>query len=418
MKKGPGHIIEQRRSPVTRRLRERLAFWALVLGFAGLPAALLLGWAALGLALLGFASFTFLGRAGVRERLPELPAPASGLRSAALIACDEAMLGLMQIRADVPGDAEVGQVARELELGIRLRRSAPDPFERQPPPLRDPELAPLAFRGERFAELRGESGWAPAAGEPGLERWLARDANRELRAALLRHPGAPRPWLICVHGYRMGQPGLNLRLFDPLRLYRGLGLNLLVPVLPLHGSRRAGARSGDLFLDGRLVDTHHALRQSVWDLRRLIGWAREQGPAVGVYGVSLGALPSALLAALEPELDLILLGTPLADVTDALWHHAPPDRLHAFAASGVTRELAEQWFEPVAALTQAPKLPPERLAIYAATGDRIVPPHHAARLWEHWSRPPLQWLDGGHLTFFSDKRFRSFEARALSQLWD
>jgi hypothetical protein len=235
---------------------------------------------------------------------------------------------------------------------------------------------------------------------------------------VLRHPGAPRPWLICVHGYRMGQPGLNLRLFDPLRLYRGLGLNLLAPVLPLHGSRRAGARSGDLFLDGRLVDTHHALRQAVWDLRRLIGWAREQGaPAVGVYGVSLGALPSGLLAALEPELDLILLGMPLADVTDALWRHAPPDRLRAFEAHGVTRELVSRWLEPVTALTHSPKLPPERLAIYAATGDRIVPPDHAARLWEHWGRPVLQWLEGGHLTFLADRRFKSFEAESLSRLW-
>jgi hypothetical protein len=400
------------------RSRERAALWALLLVLAGAPAALLLGWSALAVSALGLAAFTWLGFVAAREHSAELPAPRTRLRNAARVACDEAMLGLMQVRVDLPGDAEIGRVARELEVGLASRAAGPAPFELRPPPLRGVELVPLRFRGERFDELRGESGWAPAGADPGRERWLARDSNRFVRAALLRHPGPPRPWLICMHGYRMGQPGLNLRLFDPLRLYRGLGLNLLVPVLPLHGARSAGARSGDLFLDGRLVETHHAICQSVWDLRRLIGWAREQGaPAVGVYGVSLGALPAAMMASLEPELALILIGVPLADVVDALWRHAPPERLRAFEASGVTRALAEEWLAPLTALGHAPKLPPERLALFAATGDRIVPPHHAAQLWEHWGRPRLQWLDGGHLTFFSDPRFRRFEAETLARLW-
>jgi hypothetical protein len=405
---------------MSRQGREKLTFWALLLGLASLPAALLLGWLALPVAALGFGGFTLAGLVALRERSNGVPALAPRLRNAACVACDEAMLGLMQLRNDAPRDSELEPLRIELERALERERdpaSASDPLERRPPPLVDPQTALLSCRGQQLLELRAESGWAPASDEPGWERWVAHAANRELRAVLLRHPGPERPWLICLHGYRMGQPGLNLRLFDPLRLHRALGLNLLVPVLPLHGARRAGPRSGDLFLDGHFIETRHALCQSVWDLRRLVGWARAQGaPAVGVYGVSLGALCAALLASVEPELDLLLLGTPLADVADVLWRHAPRERLRSMERAGLSREKAEEWLAPVTPLARAPKLPPERVAIYAATGDRIVPPAHALRLQERWGHPRLEWLDGGHLTVFSDARFRRVEADALAPL--
>jgi hypothetical protein len=427
-----------------RHTRERLAFWALVLGLASLPAALLVGWIALGAALVGLGGFAAAGALALREparsawegamrsegrepHAPHSPGIASpstarpslaAVRLSACVACDEAMLGWMQVRARVPTEDAIASLARELERGLALDEAGVDPLERRPPPLAGAELHSFRFRGERFAELRAQSGWTPAPGAPGWERWAACDEHRTLCAAVLRHPGAPRPWLICLHGYRMGEADLNLRLFDPLRLYRALGLNLLVPVLPLHGVRRIGRRSGDYFLDGRLVETRHALCQSVWELRSLIGWARAEGaPAVGLYGVSLGAMPAALAAALEPDLDLVLLGVPLADVSDALWRHAPAKSLRAHESAGVTRALVQKWLEPVDPLARPPKLAPERLALYAARGDRIAPPHHATRLWQHWGRPSLEWLDAGHLTFFSDPRFKHFEAAVLSRLW-
>jgi pimeloyl-ACP methyl ester carboxylesterase len=135
-----------------------------------------------------------------------------------------------------------------------------------------------------------------------------------------------------------------------------------------------------------------------------------------VYGVSLGALAGALLASVEPELDLLLLGVPLTDVADVLWRHAPPDRLRAMESAGLSRARVEECLAPVSPLARAPKLAPERIALYAASGDRIVPPQHAARLRERWGYPRLEWLEGGHLTFFSDPRFRRIEAEALAPL--
>ena len=98
-----------------------------------------------------------------------------------------------------------------------------------------------------------------APGEPGRERWLARAANRTAHAWVLRHAGPPRPWLVCIHGYQMGcAADRSARLPARDGFHRRLGLNLLVPTLPLHGPRKIGRRSGDGFLAGDLLDTLHA----------------------------------------------------------------------------------------------------------------------------------------------------------------
>src|SRR3546814_4593895 len=63
-----------------------------------------------------------------------------------------------------------------------------------------------------------------------------------------------------------------------------------LPVLPLHGPRSTGWRSGDHYLDGDMTDLVYAESQALWDLRRTLAWLRanESGARVGVYGISLG----------------------------------------------------------------------------------------------------------------------------------
>ena len=91
---------------------------------------------------------------------------------------------------------------------------------------------------------------------------------------------------------------LDLRAFG--HYHKILGLNVLIPVLPLHGPRRIGRRSGDGFLGGEVLDTVHAETQAIWDIRRMIGWLRGQGAlSVGATGLSLGGYTTALLAGIE-----------------------------------------------------------------------------------------------------------------------
>lgn len=43
------------------------------------------------------------------------------------------------------------------------------------------------------------------------------------------------------------------------------------------------------------------------------------------------------------------------------------------------------------------RLPRERRFVYGAVGDRLVTPEQALALWEHWERPAIHWLQGGHI---------------------
>ena len=69
----------------------------------------------------------------------------------------------------------------------------------------------------------------------------------------------------------MGTLNKSLMRFQPEYLHEELGLNLLMPVLPLHGPRDTGLISGERTLSGDVMDTLHTGEQAIWDLRRLSG---------------------------------------------------------------------------------------------------------------------------------------------------
>ena len=75
------------------------------------------------------------------------------------------------------------------------------------------------------------------------KRWLSYTANDREYALMLRHK-EPRPWLVCVHGAEMGRAALDLTLFRAWHLHEDLGLNVVLPVLPMHGPRATGTAEG------------------------------------------------------------------------------------------------------------------------------------------------------------------------------
>jgi dienelactone hydrolase len=389
---------------------------ALPLGVAAGPATMLL------LLALSAAALAAAGTLSLRATpaVAGVPEPAPSLRLSAEVAGDDALLALFDLALPASSEAEAARHARELReaderFAARGFFEKPASFHAAPPPFAT--VASEKSRAARidFERLRCESGYEPHPEEPGRERWLAYAPVRDAHAWLLRNPEPGRPWLVCIHGYRMGLPWIDLPLFRAERL-RARGLNVLLPVLPLHGPRRIGRISGDGFFGADVLDMLHAEAQALWDLRRWLGWIRVQGGArVGVYGLSLGGYNAALLAGFEPELACVVAGIPATSLEALVYEHGPRQLLRAAEAQGFSRAAAERVLSLVSPLALAPQVPKERRFIFAGSADQLVPPPHVAALVQHWGEPCVAWYEGAHLGFGLHEGARRLLADALRE---
>lgn len=291
----------------------------------------------------------------------------------------------------------------------------PSTFFAVPPQLTHPELQQHRFRSLPYEWCRFESGYEPHRGEPGRDRWLDHQGNRTAHAWLLRHPD-PRPWLLCVHGAAMGKAMIDLICFRAAWLHHKLGLNVALTVLPGHGPRLAHGGSAARFPGADVLDTIHGFSQAVWDARRLLTWIRSQGDdPVGVKGLSLGTYPTALMAALEPDLACVIAGVPVADYHELVVRNSPPSRKGRDSAAHLD-DMAWQAHRVVCPLSMPPRVDHGRRFIYAGLADRMVHPRwHALRLWAHWDRPRIHWYEGSHVGFYTARSVPGFVRHALVQ---
>ena len=336
----------------------------------------------------------------------DIPTPQMSPVLALRAALDNIIVGVfVSVPKIVQGESEVRRVAEELDGALAAFESNgwdenPDALVEAPPALDNPSIIERTFVGHKLEALRFESGYEPHPSLPGGERWLSYSNNRDARAMVFRHKDdKPRPWLICIHGYQMGMPFLDLNLFEPKFLHEKLGCNLILPLLPLHGGRKIRLVSGDGYFNGDVLDTFNAVRQSQWDIRRLISWARLQGAEkIGAIGYSLGGYNTALLSTLE-ELDLAIPAIPLTDIPDIFWFHGPRQILDAIGVVGATKERAKQLMAPLSPLVRESKVALPNRHIIGGLADEIIPPAHVNMLEEHWNTGRVTWFEGSHLAF-------------------
>lgn len=334
------------------------------------------------------------------------------------VALDEVVLAVIRHRqAAAPGHLVPDDVTAEIASAAALFDDRgwlqlPATYHRQPPPLRTGDITVVRpqARAHRHDTVTFRSGFRPRAAEPGSKRFPDAVHNDTVVVRLLRHARRPEaPWVVCLHGFGMGTSRFDLTTLWATRLHRRLGFNVAVPVAPLHGPRRTADDIQLLSLD--LLSTLHGITQAIWDVRRLIGWIRDNGGSrVGVYGLSLGGYLAALLAGIE-ELDAVVAGVPFADVLGLMAHHGPPpeylDAMRSAAAARVLRVV-----NPVAI---GPAVPPQRLAILAARGDRLIPGEQTLALWREWDRTAIHWVNGGHVGYTWSREGRRFAVGRLGR---
>jgi dienelactone hydrolase len=264
-------------------------------------------------------------------------------------------------------------------------------------------------RGWSYDHLSFASGYEPPEGEPGRERYLSYAPLRTGHAWVMRQKSEGRPWLICIHGYQMGVPLVDFGAFRPEWLHRKHGLNLVLPVLPMHGPRKIRRISGDGMLAGDLMDTVHAFAQAAWDLRRVVSWVRAQGATqIGVFGLSLGGYSTALLSCFEDDLACAVAGIPATDFARLSWRHGPPDSLRRAEELGVGLNETLDLKRVISPLALEPKVPHERRYIFGGSADQLVPPDQVRDLWRHWGKPKMHWYPGAHVTFGAHPSVRRF----------
>src|SRR5581483_2263836 len=218
----------------------------------------------------------------------DVPAPRRSVGLALKIALDEVFFATEVVTANIVSTADRTRIRDEMAAALTLYEeegwlAEPAAYHRTPPAAALEEVGAARARGVRFRHLRFPSEYEPHPAEPGRARWLGHVANQTAHAWVLEHDGPPRPWLVCVPAYRMGHPLVDFTGFPAAWFHHRRGLNVVIPVLPLHGPRKSGWRSGDGFFSGDYVDTVHWQAQAVWDVRRLIAALRLRGaPAVGV----------------------------------------------------------------------------------------------------------------------------------------
>jgi len=352
-----------------------------------------------------------------------VPRPRPTVTLAAKVAVDEMILGFEQFQSTslaLDGTIErvIDEVDRTHDFFAREGfLEKPEAYHVSPPDLIDPEIRHREVAGRTFEVLRFESGYAPAVGEPGRARWLGYDACRDAWAYVLRHDGPPRPWLIATNGFRMGYARLDIGLFE--RFFRergGLGLNVLIPVLPLHGPRRLGWHSGSGFLGLDVIDTLHAETQAIWDMRRLLSWIQGQGAeAVGAFGLSLGGYTTALFASLAEGLSCAVAGIPVTDLRRILERHGSPHQMRYARTLGYDFDRIGEVLRVISPLELAPRVPREGRMIFAATADRLVPPDQILDLWRHWEEPEIVWYEGTHVSFMNESVVWAGVDRTLGQ---
>ena len=333
----------------------------------------------------------------------------------AQIALDEAVLAVIRNRQPKPRMlVSADRTAIELMHASAVFDqqgwlTTPTAYHREPPPLRDTDIVSLRTRSwpQRHETMTFTSEFHPRNIEPGAERWDRNGRNGTVLVRLLRHRDTAAPWVVCLHGFGMGASSFDLTVLWAKHLHRQFGLNVAVPVLPCHGPRRSPGDSQLLSLD--LAATLHGISQAIWDVRRLVRWIRDTtGAPVALYGLSLGGYLASLLAGIE-RLDSVVAGIPFTDIPGLMMHHHPPARYEDIVRSASARDV----FSVVSPIGVPPLLGPDRLAIFAARGDRLIPSEHPIALRDAWQSCPLHWYNGGHTGFAWSRAARDFVGERL-----
>ncbi len=194
--------------------------------------------------------------------------------------------------------------------------------------------------------------------------------------------------------------------FDLARLFcralAGKNVNALFLKMPYYGERQQpGVDTRMISADPEL--TVKGMTQAVKDIRRAAAWLAAQDDVaddqVGIMGISLGGITSALCVSLEPRFKKAALLLAGGDMGEVAWTSTEMTEVREkWTAQGKTKEELFDLLRPIDPVTYAKPLPGRKILMLNASHDEVVPPACTKSLWRAFGEPEIVWWDAGHYT--------------------
>jgi dienelactone hydrolase len=192
--------------------------------------------------------------------------------------------------------------------------------------------------------------------------------------------------------------------FDLARLFcrtlASKGVAALFLKMPYYGERRQpGTPVRMVSIDPE--ETVRGMTQAVLDVRQAAAWLGAQEEVdprqLGIMGISLGGITSALACSVEPRFHkacLILAG---GDMGEVAWtsQELAPLRKH-WIDSGGTKDELFALFKAVDPIEYAKPVPGRKILMLNARNDEVVPPACTEALWRAFGEPRIIWWNAGH----------------------
>lgn len=218
-------------------------------------------------------------------------------------------------------------------------------------------------------------------------------------------PEGPGPFPACICLHILGG-GFELSEMSANSLARQ-GIAALTIKMPYYAQRRGvGEQSRRRMISFVPEHTAEGMTQAVLDVRQAAAWlaSRKEVDAerMGVTGISLGGIMSALSSAAEPRFKKVAIYLGGGNLALGIWEnphpHAKLFRKH-WLENGGTYESFLKIMQPVDPHTYGHLLQNRDVLMVVAKHDEILPPKSSIALWESiGKKPELVWLDSGHIT--------------------